>query len=388
MMKTLRVGLVLEPAGWHLNGVINTCALHDEIGEVAIADATGQTFGKFHPLTGSSSDPHWRTHAHEPGSGPPPTWQQAGAAFDTPAALGDKLQGTFTDHRKMLAEFKPDLVIVTLEPTKMPPVLTDCLEAGAHVLHEKPACVRIEDYRAVVKVARQHQRHLGILFGTRGQPNVREAREIIRRGELGDLFAVQAHYVAEHPRTWLWKDLAGGWMMDRSRGGGHLMFLGCHYLDAMRYLTGADVTEVTGFTDVVGGEPIDAEDAYALSFRFSNGMIGSMTGGFLLEGPAKQEGMTIYGRHGWLRLDPEPGTYLEWFSRQGNGRGAPHRRIDFTHTDVWSSGETFKREFYRACLGDGEPPIAPEDGLWMHEIGFAAREASATGRTQKVVLGG
>ena len=78
MTDTLRVGLIAEPAGWHLDGLIAVCAQHPEVGEVAVSDPTGQVAGVFRPITGSSPDPHWQARAHEPGSGPPPGWTKYG----------------------------------------------------------------------------------------------------------------------------------------------------------------------------------------------------------------------------------------------------------------------------------------------------------------------
>ena len=151
MSESLRVGLIAEPAGWHLNGLIEMCASYSDVSEVAIADVTGQVHQKFRPVTGSSPDPNWQAGAHVPGSGPPEGWTKFGQEYDTPAVLGNKLKASFTDHRQMLAEFKPDAVLVTVEPSKMPPLLIDALRAGAHVFHEKPGCGRIEDYREVSK---------------------------------------------------------------------------------------------------------------------------------------------------------------------------------------------------------------------------------------------
>lgn len=143
---------------------------------------------------------------------------------------------------------------------------------------------------------------------------------------------------------------------------------------------------MAGFAETLGGEPVNAEDAYCLSFRFDNGMLGSMTGGYFLENN-KQDDMLIWGREGWLRFDPEPATYLEWFSRRGDGRHTPTRRIAYTGSDLWSGEDQFKHEVFQACLGKGAPPIQVEDGLWMLETAFAAYRAASTGQAQKVKLG-
>ena len=386
-MSTLRVGLIIEPAGWHLSRIMGACARHPEVGQVAIADPTGETFGRFHPRTGSSTDPHWRAGAHEPNSGPPPGWTPQGSAIDTPALLGDQLASTYGDHRRMLAEFKPDIVMMSLEPGKMPPLIVDCLEAGTHVYHEKPGCAQVEDYYPVVEASRRTSKMVFMALAMRGYPNIRQARDVVARGDLGALFAVMTHYVADHTRTWLWRELADGWFFDRTRGGGgHLTILGCHYLDMLRYVTGQDFAEVSGHVDTLGGEDMPAEDVYTLSFRFESGALGSMTGGYFLES-GKQEEMTLWGRQGWLRFDPEAATYLEWFSRSGDGRAAPQRRLTYQPHDLWEGVQQFEHEVFRCCLGNGPPPITVEDGLWMLEAAFAAYRAASSGRTERIALG-
>ena len=312
----------------------------------------------FVPSPGPTPDPHWQAREHEPGSGPPPGWTKYGREVNTAAILGDKLVASFTDHRRLLDEYKPDAVLVTMEPRKMPPVLIDCLEAGVHVFHEKPACGRIEDYRRVVEVANRSAAHLCVAFNMRGLAAVREARSVVQSGALGRLFGMQVHYVAEHPRTWLWEELADGWMYDRDRGGGHLIFLGCHYLDLMRYITDANVRQVAGFADNVGGEPINAEDAYAVSLRFDNGMVGTFSGGFMTPSSQKHDGLQIWGSRGWLRFNPEADDGFEWFTREGTGVTAPERRLSFTDTGVTGGFDQFKHEFFQACLGNGEPPVS------------------------------
>ena len=215
MSDPLRVAFITEPTAWHRGQQIDAL-LNDEVGEVAVADATGTTFDEVRE------------------------------------GVGNKLQATFTDLDRMYREFKPDAALVTMEPWRMPAVIRQALEAGVHVYHEKPGFVDIEDYREIYRLARSRGLHLCIAYATRMSPAVQEARRIVSEGLLGDLFSFQAHFIADQERIrqdpavrYEYDHAAGGWFFSKEKaGGGHLTILGCHYLDMLRYISGADFKSV------------------------------------------------------------------------------------------------------------------------------------------------
>ena len=67
----------------------------------------------------------------------------------------------------------------------MPPVINQALEAGAHIFHEKPGFVDLDDYRAIYRLARSRNLHLCIAYVSRAYPIVREARRLISEGPAG-----------------------------------------------------------------------------------------------------------------------------------------------------------------------------------------------------------
>ena len=105
MSDKVRVAVITEPTAWHRGALID--ALHnEEVGEVAVGDVTGGTFDE----------------VREGGAG--------------------KVAATYTDLDALYRDFQPQAVLITMEPWRMPPVITQALEAGAHVFHEKPGFVR------------------------------------------------------------------------------------------------------------------------------------------------------------------------------------------------------------------------------------------------------
>ena len=126
-----------------------------------------------------------------------PTGSWAQAARDT---LGDRLTSVHTDPEAMLADLRPDCAIVAYEAVLAPPVVRAALEAGCHVLAEKPACVSIEAMDELVVLATRQQRQLMLAFANRVRPEVQKARELVATGQLGTIYALEMHTVADQKR--------------------------------------------------------------------------------------------------------------------------------------------------------------------------------------------
>ncbi len=96
-------------------------------------------------------------------------------------------------------------------------------------------------------------------------------------------------------------------------GGGHLIWLGIHWLDLVQYITGDRVHKVGGFISNVGGQPVDIEDAAVLSLLYKSGMVGTMHSGYYLD-RGYHSHVAIWGEKGWLRFDLTAQQPLEWHS--------------------------------------------------------------------------
>ena len=131
-----------------------------------------------------------------------------------------------------------------------PPVVRAALEANCHVLAEKPACTAIAAMDELVVLAASRKRQLMLAFANRARPEVQRAKELCA-GEpsaLGQIYAVEMHTIADQKRLTepaYWER----WEASKERaGGGHLLWLGVHFLDMSSFITGCVVAEATGFT--------------------------------------------------------------------------------------------------------------------------------------------
>ena len=145
------VAFCTHEGGPHVQSYIDGLRDSAEVGAVILADPTG----------------HWADAARE--------------------ALGDRLQSVHSDAAEMLAAHRPTLAIIAYEAVNAPPVIRAALEAGSHVLAEKPACIRAADMEELVVLAKEKERSLMLALANRVRPEVQKARELVTGGALGQV---------------------------------------------------------------------------------------------------------------------------------------------------------------------------------------------------------
>jgi predicted dehydrogenase len=258
-------------------------------------------------------------------------------------------------------------------------VIRLALDANCHVLAEKPSCVQADDFAPLVKLADMKHRHLMLALANRLLGTVQHAKKLIRDGEIGSIYGCELHIIADQTRL---KSSAyhQSWFADRARsGGGHLSWLGIHWIDLVMYVTGSTIVEVAGFTGNVGGQPLKIEDSAAMAVRFDNGSFGTITSGYYLD-RGYHSHIKIWGSNGWIQLDTHGGDPLQWYSTKHSP--AEIKRYDGPLDEA--SYTPLVRASVRASL-DLEPPlITGAESLRVLQAVFACYRAAATGRTQSV----
>ena len=116
------------------------------------------------------------------------------------------------------------------------------LEAGKHVLSEKPLTMTSRESAELVRLARQKGVVTAINFNYRGYPLVQQARAAIARGDLGDLFLVHGHYLQD----WLLYDTDYNWRLESKVSGASraIADIGSHWFDLVQFITGRKITDV------------------------------------------------------------------------------------------------------------------------------------------------
>ena len=171
------------------------------------------------------------------------------------------------------------------------------------------------------------------------------------------------------------------WLSFKDRaGGGKLIYHGIHYLDLIQYLIDDPIQQVSAFCENVGGQPIEVEDAAVLSFRFRNGMVGTLNAGYYLDRDYQNQ-VRIWGATGWFYLDLPSGKPMEWYSTHPK---APSGVQTFDHSGDPSLYGVLLQEIVDASRGLSPPPITGPEVLQVLKVIFAAYKAAETGTTQTI----
>ena len=296
-------------------------------------------------------------------------------------ALGDKLSGVYRDAGDMLKAVKPTLTLVTMEAAQAPDAIDAALEAGSHVLAEKPSCVRSEDFARLVQKAQSKHLQLMLAFANRLHAPVQEAKRLVAAGRLGPLYGVEMHLVADQTRLKS-PEYHRSWFAHKDRaGGGYLIWLAIHWIDMAQFILGRNIREVAGFTANVGGQPLDVEDAAAIALQFEGGGVGTLAAGYFLD-RGYQSHLQFWGERGWMRLAPTEEQPLEWYSRQGTEQPKIERF-------EYPKGDRGYTPFVQACVrfaaGKEPPPVTSEESLHVLKTVFACYRAAETRTAQKVI---
>ncbi len=239
------------------------------------------------------------------------------------------------------------------------------LAAGKHALVEKPMALTLTDADELIAAAEAGGLTLGAFYEMRYAPAFEQARELIQAGAIGRVIGLRIEVLIDKPESywqagWLGRS-SGPWRGQKAHaGGGVLMMNASHFLDAAWYMTGLEVTSVTGESDTLVA-PVEVEDTVAATLRFDNGAVGGLYAGAHLAGSKAAERCEIYGTEGTLLVpDPYVGGDLQVYLRRG-WRDLP--------AGAWTSlpgapGPVYSRavdEFAQAALRRAPAPIGGRD---------------------------
>ena len=278
----------------------------------------------------------------------------AGALSSTPEkarrsgqALGlapDRVYDNFAAMAKVEAA-RPDGIeaaaIVTPNHVHAPAAYA-LLEAGIHVICDKPLTVSLVEAKRMQGAVEASGRIFALTHNYTGYPLVRCMRQMIRAGELGELRLVQVEY----PQDWLTgpTEATGNkqaeWRVDPARagGGGALGDIGTHAFNLADYVTGLDLAELCAdLTTFVSGRRLD--DNAQVLLRYANGARGGLWASQVAPGNENGLRLRVYGTKGGFHWAQENPNELRWsplgeptriLTRAGPGSGAAAARVSRT----------------------------------------------------------
>ena len=317
----------------------------------------------------------------------------------------DRAYGSFEEMAKAEGKRTDGIEAVAIvTPNHMhAPAAKAFLKAGVHVISDKPLALNVKEAKELVALTKKTGLIFAVTHNYTGYPMVRQAREMIAAGELGDLRLVQVEYAQD----WLTEALEktgqkqAAWRSDpkQSGAGGALGDIGTHAYNLASFVTGLTTdTLLADLTAFVKGRKLDDNDAVLL--RFKGGAKGMLWASQVA--PGNENGLTlrVYGTKGGISWRQEDPNYL-WvtpfgqpprrITRGGAGSGAAAGRVTRVpsgHPEGYLEGfaniyDDVARAIHAARDGSPLDPavVFPtvEDGLKGMQFIEAAVKSSAKG---------
>ena len=351
-------------------------------------------------------------------------WRNVAAFFDVPAVEQRVLVGrnagevaeaaarygwaeSATDWREVIARDDVHIVDICAPGWLHAEIAIAALEAGKHVLVEKPLANTIEESERMVAAA-QAARERGVVsmvgFNYRRVPALAYAKRLIAEGRLGTVREVRASYLQDWladettPMTWrLRKETAGS---------GALGDIASHAIDQVQFLTGDTVTEVSGRLHTFvgrrpgpgGPEAVTVDDAAWATLSLASGAVASVEASRVATGRKNSLRIEVYGSGGALAFDLERLGELEFLDATAPPEETGFRRIVVTepghpyagawwppgHMIGWEHTFTHQAYDFLTAIRDADAPSPSfEDGLQIQRV-LAAIEESAAAKSATV----
>ena len=318
----------------------------------------------------------------------------------TAAAAKYGWQSAETDWRAVIARDDIDIIDVCTPGSSHEEIAVAALNAGKHVICEKPLANTVAEAERMAAAAKAASGKSMVAFNYRRVPALAYARELVRQGRLGRIFHVRAVYLQdwiidpEFPLVWR--------LVKEEAGSGALGDLGAHIVDAAQFVTGSQITNVSGelrtFIDerpLVGEThlleatksaergKVTVDDAALFLANFDNGAVGTFEATRFASGRKNGMAIEVNGEKASLRFEFESMNELWVHDHTVDGKDAGFRRVMVTEGDHpyvegwWPPGHVLGydhpfthefRDFVLDIVNDRAPEPSFADGLYVQRV--------------------
>lgn len=284
----------------------------------------------------------------------------------------------YTSYEEMLKVEKIDAVSVCLPNYLHAPVSIAALNAGNHVLCEKPMATSREEADEMIQAATANDKKLMVAHNQRFVPSHQKARALIESGEVGKIYSFRTAFGHGGPERWS-ADGKDSWFFKKDQAFiGAMGDLGVHKADLLRYLLGEEFVEVAGFIETSAKENTDVDDNAVCILKSESGIIGTLAASWAYTA-GEDNSTIIYGEHAILRLEDDPDYSLVVQYKNGEVVKYELGAIQSNEAGGQTTSHTIDH-FVDAILQDTEPLINGEEGKKSLEVILAALESMETKR--------
>lgn len=321
-------------------------------------------------------------------------------SFERSANLCSQYQLGIPAHNfeELIARQDIDVIDICTPNTLHTDMVLRALEAGKHVLCEKPLCVTMQEAALIAQAEQKSGRICGMVFNNRFMAPMLRAKQLIDEGRLGRILSFRVSY--EHNSS-TFADRAPGWKQTAEYGGGVLFDLGSHVIDLIRYLCG-DFESVQGLSQIAfdthGEWKTDADEAFYITAKLKSGACGTIIANKLATGVNDDLSLAIFGERGSIKYELMEPEWLHFYDNDrpvspiGGERGftriecggrypAPGGTFPSPKASVgWLRCHIESMYQYLSAVANGTP-FSPSlyDGAYVQSVMQAARESDQNG---------
>lgn len=219
-------------------------------------------------------------------------------------ALSDLYGGIpyFTDVETLLNEAKPDVVSIATPHKLHAPQAITCLNAGKHVLVEKPMALSSAEALEMIAAAEKNNKKLWVVKQNRFNVPVAITNEAIKTNKLGKIYLVKCDVLWNRNKEYY---VNSAWRGQKEEEGGALFTQVSHFIDLLYWWLG-DIDKASSFTSTMLHD-IDIEDNGVANLKFESGTLASITWTTCVFNKNYEGSILIVGEKGTIKIG---GTYL------------------------------------------------------------------------------
>lgn len=212
--------------------------------------------------------------------------------------FADKYNTTYClNYHELLANPNIDIVNICTPSGMHAEMAIAALQAGKHVIVEKPMAMNVADANLMISTAEKMRRKLCIVLQNRYNPPMQDFYNVVKEGKIGRILLGSVTVRWYRPQEY-YND---GWHGTNSMDGGALMNQSIHHIDALQWLVNVPVKSVFAYTATLAHQ-MEAEDVGVVIVRFKNGALATIEGSTVTYPQNLEASVALFGEKGSLKV--------------------------------------------------------------------------------------
>lgn len=292
----------------------------------------------------------------------------------------------YADYRQMLAEHPEiELIAIATESGKHAQIALDCIDAGKHLIIEKPMAMSMADADEIIKRASEKGVKVSACHQNRFNIAIQKLREAVEDNRFGQLSHGSIHVRWNRDHNYYdqapWR---GTWEQD----GGCLMNQCIHGIDLLRWMMGDEVVEVYGTTRQQFHDYLEAEDVGVAVVKFANGAVGTIEGTTNVYPRNLEETLYLFGEQGTVKIGGTSTNNIDvWDFADETPADEENKGLEEQTSNVYGNGHTaLYADVVDAIKNDRAPYVDAIAGRNALEMILAIYKSQKTNEPVKLPL--